>query len=165
MNTTATRLKKVKPRPNVYTLHLTWDDGRKQTANLTGLINRSKHFRVFLDDPDAFEKVSVINWGDGVGWENGLDYAADNLGRIADEQEQWDAKQFRVWQKALELSNQETADVLGYGIGQIKNFRSGKARIPVTVSTTCRTLGADKAIFFAHYVPRKPGRPKKQKNA
>lgn len=160
------RLVSVETTTGKFVLKLKWSNGHAQTANLTGLISRSKHFQVFMEDPDAFDRVSVINWGHGVEWENGLDYAAENLAMIASEQEPWTAKKFVFWQKNLNLSNTEAADALGYKLAQIKNFRSGKAHIPVTVSTTCRTLARDKTRFFAHFQPSKPaGRPKRKATA
>ncbi len=160
------RLANVTSAEKPFTLKLTWQDGRCQNADLTGLVNRSPHFRIFLKDPEAFRSVKVINWGHGVEWENGLDYSADNLFKIAAEQEPWTCKQFRRWQENMKLKNSEAAAVLGYGQGQIKNFRSGRATIPVTVSSACRSMEADRTVFFAHFTPgRPPGRPTSKKPA
>jgi hypothetical protein len=63
-----------------------WADGTKERVDLTGLIYRSRHFRRFLDHPTAFRKVRVADFGGGIEWENGLDYGADTLKTMADEQ-------------------------------------------------------------------------------
>lgn len=69
-----------------FTLSLLWDGGGEQETDLSGLISLSPHFAVFANDPEAFAKVRVINWGHGIAWENGLDYSVENLAGIADEQ-------------------------------------------------------------------------------
>jgi len=154
------RLRSVVATAAPFTLRLEWDDGSQQDADLSGLISRSRHFGAFKDDPQAFARVKVANWGHGVEWENGLDYAAQNLAHIADEQQDMDAEAFKAWQDALDLSNPEAGEVLGYKLAQIKNFRSGDAKIPVAVRIACRALALDKTTFFAHVHPRrKAGRP------
>ena len=69
-----------------WTLNVIWANGEKSRVDLAGLVHRSRHFRVFLDEPDAFSKVGVTEWGSGIEWENGLDYGADTLKIMADEQ-------------------------------------------------------------------------------
>jgi hypothetical protein len=69
-----------------WTLNVVWADGEKSRVDLTGLIHRSRHFRAFLDDPAGFRRVGVTEWGSGIEWENGLDYSADTLRIVADEQ-------------------------------------------------------------------------------
>ncbi len=69
-----------------WTLDIAWADGAKHRVDLTGLVHRSRIFRVFLDQPDAFRKVQVADFGGGIAWENGLDYGADTLRTLAEEQ-------------------------------------------------------------------------------
>ena len=154
------RLRRVSPGEEPFTLRLEWRDGREQMVDLTGLVARSLHFRVFAKNQDAFRAVNVINWGDGVGWDNGLDYAAENLARIAEEQSGMTEEDFVEWQTSLELSNQEAADALGYSLSRIKNFRSG-APIPTAVQIACRTMLRDPSALAAHFRPRRVGRPRK----
>ncbi len=80
------RLAGINATSKPFTLSLLWDSGFEQQVDLSGLIALSRHFAVFADDPDAFAKVGVINWGHGIAWENGLDYSVENLALIADEQ-------------------------------------------------------------------------------
>jgi hypothetical protein len=80
------RVKSVAAGREPWTLNVTWADGTKDRVNLTGLIHRSRHFRRFLDDPAAFRRARVADFGGGVEWENGLDYGADTLRMMADEQ-------------------------------------------------------------------------------
>jgi hypothetical protein len=67
-------------------LNVTWADGGKSRVDLTGLIHRSRHFQIFLKGPAAFRRVYVADFGGGIEWENGLDYGADTLKMMADEQ-------------------------------------------------------------------------------
>jgi hypothetical protein len=73
------RVKSVAAGRAPWTLTVAWADGTKSRVDLTGLINRSRHFRRFLDDPAAFRRVHVADFGGGVAWENGRDYGADTL--------------------------------------------------------------------------------------
>ena len=82
---TLPRIKSVTARAP-WTLHVTWVDRKKDQIDLTGLIHRSRHFRVFLNKPAAFRKIRVADFGGGIEWENGLDYGADTLKMMADEQ-------------------------------------------------------------------------------
>jgi hypothetical protein len=92
------RLEDAKPGDGRFTLALRWRDGTAQTVDLSGLVARSRHFRRFLDEPGTFRDARVINCGHGIAWQNGLDYAAGNLARIADEQEERDGREeFVTW--------------------------------------------------------------------
>jgi hypothetical protein len=83
---TLPRIKSVSAARAPWTINVTWVDGRKDRVDLTGLIHRSRHFRVFLDDPGAFRKVHMADFGGGIEWENGLDYGADTVKMLAEEQ-------------------------------------------------------------------------------
>jgi hypothetical protein len=59
---------------SAWTLNVVWDNGQKDRIDLTGLVHRSRHFKVFLDDPAAFRRVHVADFGSGIAGDNGLDY-------------------------------------------------------------------------------------------
>lgn len=148
------RLADVRPGQGPFTLALTWQDGSRQTVDLSGLVARSRHFRRFSDEPGTFRDARVVNWGHGIAWPNGLDYAAGNLARIADEQEERDDREeFVAWQRAHGLTNEEAGAVLGYKKSQIKNFRSGESRVPISVKIAMRAFDVDPTMFFAYYRP------------
>ena len=147
------------PKSDAPILIVKWDDGRSDTIDLTGVIARSRHFGP-LEDLELFRQVEIINHGDAIAWPNGLDYGADTLRTVADEQSIMGAAEFREAQKKMKLSNQELADVLGYSLAQIKNFRAGTP-VPVAVQIAVRALLARRSVLAAHYRPRKPGRPRK----
>jgi len=68
------------------TLNLVWANGAQDTVDLTGLIRRSQHFKVFAENPETFCDMSVTEFGGGVEWKNGLDYSAVSLKLLADKQ-------------------------------------------------------------------------------
>ena len=80
------RVKAVSTARMPWTLNITWADGSKDRVDLTGLIYRSRHFRTFLDRSASFRRLRVAAFGAGIQWENGLDYGADTLKVMADEQ-------------------------------------------------------------------------------
>lgn len=68
-----------------FTLDVVWAGGERTRVDLTGPVHRSRHFKAFLDSPPAFRKVQVCDYGGGVTWNNGVDYAADTLRTMAEE--------------------------------------------------------------------------------
>ena len=103
------RVKSVGAARAPWTLDVTWADGTKNRVDLTGLIHRSRHFRRFLDDAAAFRRVHVADFGGGVAWENGLDYGADTIRMMADEQRPVTGADLIAFESALDLSTAETA--------------------------------------------------------
>ncbi len=83
---TLSRVKSVSAARAPWTLNVTWADGEKDQVDLTGPIHRSRNFRIFLDQPGAFRKVRVADFGGEIEWQNGLDSGADPLKMMADEQ-------------------------------------------------------------------------------
>ena len=148
------RLQGVGPGDGQFSLVLSWRDGTEQAVDLSGLVAGSRHFHRFVDEPGTFRDARVVNWGHGIAWPNGLDYSAENLARIADAQaEQDDKDAFVAWQAAHRLTNEEAGAILGYKNSQIKNFRSGEARVPASVKIAMHALASDPTLFFAHYRP------------
>src|SRR6202521_188878 len=109
-----------------WTLHVMWADRTKDRINLTGLVHRSRHFRVFLDQPAAFRKVRVADFGGGIEWENGLDYGADTLKLMADEQRPVSGADLAAFESELDLSTAETAALLGLAERTIRAYRNAK---------------------------------------
>lgn len=151
------RLEGVVPGEGRFTLVLIWKGGTRQSADLSGLVANFRHFHRFLVEPGTFRDARVVNWGHGIAWPNGLDYSAENLARIADEQEdrddREDREEFLMWQESHRLTNEEAGSVLGYKKSQIKNFRSGYAAVPISVKIAMRAFDADPTMFFAHFRP------------
>ncbi len=133
-----------------FVLEMEWTDGQRNRADLSGLVMASKHFRSFADNPDDFKRIEIINWGDGVAWENGLDYSAENLMRIATMQAQHDDRtEIRDFQARFNLTNDQAGRALGYKVSQIKNFRAGHNPLPTSVRVAIRTMEEDPTILYA----------------
>jgi hypothetical protein len=158
------RIKSVSAAREPWTLTVTWADGTKDRVDLTGLIYQSRHFRVFLDHPTAFRSVRLADFGGGIEWENGLDYGADTLRMIADEQRPMTGADLITIESQLDLSTAETAALLGLAERTVRAYRMAK-ELPQSVAIAIRTIRASKTVLAAHYRPvghRARGRPKKR---
>ena len=66
-------------------LRVMFDDGVVREVDFSEIVARSKWFRM-LSVPTTFETVDVINNGRALLWVTGVDYCADALRIMADEQ-------------------------------------------------------------------------------
>ena len=127
-------------------------------------MHRSRHFRVFLDQPAAFRKVRVADFGGGIEWENGLDYGADTLKVMAGEQRPMSGADLAAFESELDLSTAETAALLGLAERTVRAYRKAK-RLPQSVAIAMRTIRASNTVLAAHYRSvghRARGRPRKE---
>jgi len=146
-----------------WTLNVMWADGGKSRVDLIGLIHRSRHFQVFLKNPGAFRKVHVADFGGGIEWENGLDYGADTLKIMADEQCPVTGADLVAFESALGLTTAETAALLGLATRSVRAYRKAKS-LPQSVAIAMRAIRTSNTLLAAHYRPighRSRGRPKK----
>jgi hypothetical protein len=159
---TLPRIKSVRAARPPWTLNVIWSDGSKDRVDLTGLIHRSRHFRAFLDAPPAFRRVKVADFGGGVEWQNGLDYGADTLKMLADEQRPVTGADLVAFEAALKLSTAETAALLGLAERTVRSYRAAE-KLPQAVAIAIRTIRSSNTILAALYRPagqRARGRPK-----
>ena len=133
--------------------HAEFADGQEVYANLAGLCARSRHFRIFLDQPELFEFFHLVHNGIGIEWDNGLDYSAGALLRLGRAQEDMTGSQFKAWQKILGLSNSEAADLLGVSLATVKNYHR-RNLVPTAVKLACDSFEADANLVAARFVPR-----------
>jgi|SRR5579863_948792 len=159
------RVKSVRAiRGTPWTLRVTWGDGMKDQVDLTGLIHRSRHFRIFLDQPAAFRKVRVADFGGGIEWENGLDYGADTLRMMTEEQRPVSGADLAAFETELHLSTAETAALLDLAERTVRAYRRAK-RLPQSIAIAIRALRASNTVLAAHYRPaghRGRGRPRRE---
>lgn len=154
------RIDKLRCAKRPRTLVITWHGGGADKVDLSGLINRSKHFAV-LADAELFATAAPVAHGGGVGWANGLDYSATNLHKMAEEQRPMTGRQFVSWQKKMGISNRETAALFDRAVSTVKNYHRAD-RVPMTVASTARSMMRDPVVFQAHFRPApKAGRPRK----
>jgi len=119
---------------------------------------------VFLDSPAAFRKVHVADFGGGIEWENGLDYGADTLKVLADEQRPVSGADLVAFEAQLNLGTAETAALLGLAERTVRGYRTAK-QLPQAVAIAIRAIRASNTVLAAHYRPaghRLRGRPKKE---
>jgi hypothetical protein len=140
-------------------LRIEWRDGGRVSIDLSGVIGGFPPFAA-LKDPKLFAQVRIAGLGTGVEWPNGLDYSANSLAALAEEQRQMSGRDFRRWQESLSLSVQETAKIFGVTAGTIKNYRRRHV-LPVAVQIACRAMKDNPDTLFAHFRPRAIGRPRK----
>jgi hypothetical protein len=155
------RVKSVTAGPR-FTLAIEWRDGSRTKADLTGLIHSSLHFGVFADDPAAFRRVKPVAWGDGVEWENGLDYSANTLKELSEEQQPMKGSELRKFVAARKLNNEEAAVLLGCTAKTVRTYYRAR-EVPRWVATTVRCFQRDDTLFAAHFRPVKikpRGRPR-----
>lgn len=160
------RVKSVTARKG-WILDIVWDDSRKSRVDFTGLIHRSRHFDIFARDPEAFRKVAPVNFGSGIGWENGLDYSASTLQTLAEEQRPMKGKDLAKFEEKHNLNTAETAALLEIAERTVRAYKSSDV-LPATIAMSLRSLDADPARFAAHFKPmqrRSRGRPGKSARA
>lgn len=141
-------------------LTVTWRDGGVDTIDLAGVIAGFEPFAP-LRDFALFGTATVVGHGSGIEWENGLNYSADSLECVADEQRVQTGEDFKAWQKSFDLSLQETADLFGVAVTTVKAYRKVDV-LPVAVRIACSAMKRERDVFLAHYRPRTNGRPKKK---
>jgi hypothetical protein len=109
----------------------------------------------------------VADFGGGVEWKNGLDYGADTLKMMADEQRPIRGADLLAFQSDLNLTTAETAVLLGLAERTVRAYRRAK-ELPQSVAIALRTIRASHTVLAAHYRPvghRDRGRPKKENTA
>src|ERR1700761_5649313 len=163
MMDTLPRVKSVTASKKGWSLEVVWTDNRKSRVDFTGLVHRSKHFRIFVDDPKAFQKVTPVNYGSGIGWDNGLDYSAITLQTLAEEQRPMKGRDLIAFEEKHDLNTAEMAALLEVAERTVRAYKASDT-LPSTIAMSLRSLDADPARFAAHYKPierRERGRPKK----
>lgn len=156
------RIKSASPDRTALTLKVEWVDGRKSKIDLTGLVHSSRHFHVFTEDQEAFRTMKVDEFGTGVEWDNGLDYSAANLARMAEEQRLVTGKDFRGFTTRFKLNTEEVAALLDVSTKTVRNYEHATA-LPRTVGIALRRFEQDPTVFAALYRPvkvRPRGRPR-----
>jgi len=160
---TLLRVKSVTAGKKGWLLDVVWSDNMRGRVDLTGLIHRSKHFHAFIDNPKAFQNVAPVNFGSGIGWENGLDYSAATLRTLAEEQRPMKGKDIAAFEKKYGLNTAEMAALLEIAERTVRAYKTANV-LPTTIAMSLRSLDADPARFAAHFRPierRDRGRPRK----
>jgi hypothetical protein len=141
-------------------LLVVWQDGGKAVIDMVGVVQKLPYFAP-LKDEAAFRQVSVIDYGTGVEWANGLDYSADSLEVMASEQATMTAEELQRWKRQMELSLNEMADIFSISVSAVKTYLTGQHQIPIAMQVACIAMRRDRTILYARFRPRVAGRPRK----
>jgi Protein of unknown function (DUF2442) len=115
-------------------LALTWDDGRTEKVDLTGVI-AGRTALAPLGDEAVFASAALSEDGWSIEWPGGIDFGAPQLRRWADEQsgEAMAASVFRAWMESHAFTLDRAADALGLSRRMIAYYLSGEQPVPKTV--------------------------------
>jgi hypothetical protein len=159
MTTNTRRIATIEAAPG-YRLRVVWQDGGDAVVDMTGVVHKQAYF-ASLKDEAAFRQVGVIGYGTGIEWANGIDYSADSIEAMANEQTAMTPGEFGAWKADMELSTNEMADIFGFSASTVKAYLAGESRIPVAVQIACNAMRENPAILYARFRPRVAGRPRK----
>ncbi len=145
-----------------FRLTVQWQNGAENTINMEGVVYGFAPFAP-LRDPVSFANLEIMGWGDGIEWpEHGLDYSADSLHFLTQEQQPLLPRHLKLWQQRMKLSNNEAADWLGVSLSTWKTYIRDGSNIPQVVQIAIRAAEQQPGIFQAQYKPRHTGRPARQ---
>lgn len=159
MANTYPRISRIHPAGAPWALTIDWENGERDTVDLTGVIARVPAFKP-LEDAALFHQVEVVAFGDAIGWPGNLDYGADTLHMLAEEQRPMTGTAFKRLIQTIGLSTGEIADILGVAPSTIKNYVRAE-RVPAHVAIAMRAIVRDPTVLRAHFRPKKAGRPRK----
>src|SRR2546423_888577 len=139
-----------------------WKDRSSDRIDLSGWIATGGDILAPLRNGVVFKSPRVSEYGASVAWgdDDELRIDAVHLEQIAAEQRPFGARQASAWQKTMELSNSEAADLLGISVSTWNAYKAG-ASIPSVIAMLCRAARRDPILMQAHYRPRRAGRPRK----
>ena len=157
------KLRSVRPvRSTPYGLKLVWQDGREDVVEMAGVIYRYKVFAALRDNRKLFRGVKTVDRGLGIEWTDAMDYSAQSLRRLADEQRPMSGQELRAFELENGLTAADTAAVLDVGVRTVKAYRHAR-KLPVPVAIAIRAMRAEPGLLAAHYRPISPrmhGSPK-----
>ena len=144
-------------------MKIQWKDRSADRVELAGWIATGGEVLAPLRSADVFGSPRVSDYGASVAWgdeDDDLRIDAVHLQEIAAEQRPFGAREAAEWQKAMLLSNNEAADLLGVSPSTWNAYKAG-ASVPHAIAMLCRAARRDPILMQAHYRPRKAGRPRK----
>lgn len=137
-----------------------WRDKSNDIVDMGGVISGNPLFAP-LREPTAFADVHVVAYGSGIEWAGGLDYSADSLAFLAENQRRMTGADFRRWKQHMHLSLREVADLFGMATSTVKTYLAPDGELPVAFQIACLAMQRDRDVLLARYRPRHVGRPRK----
>jgi len=143
-------------------IRVKWKNRTSDRVDLSGWIATGGDVLARLREHEVFNSPRVSEYGSSVAWGSDDDLRIDavHLEQIAAEQRPFGARAAAAWQRAMSLSNNEAADLLGISASTWNAYKAG-APIPAAVAMLCRAAQRDPILMQAHYRPRQAGRPRK----
>jgi hypothetical protein len=144
------------------TLRVKWRRRASDDIDLAGWIATGGDLLAQLSDLDVFNKARITDYGSAVAWDDDdLRIDAVHLEQIAREQRPFGAKEAAEWQRAMRLSNHESAAFLGLSVSTWNVYKA-QGNIPSAVAMACRAAWRDPIMMHAHFRPRRAaGRPRR----
>lgn len=119
-------------------LRIAWTTEERLEVDLAEPIKRLKALAP-LQDPVAFGRVKVGEWGHSLVWDGEIDLGADRLYERCKEQAgEFSPGQFDAWIKANRLSLTTAAEALGLSRRMVAHYRTGSRPIPKIVGLACQ---------------------------
>jgi hypothetical protein len=120
------------------TLEIDWSTGETLSADLSGWTHPPFDC---LRDPSFFARMTVDDWGHGLGWPEGLDLGADNLYTLCRFQAGLPtAAEFDAWMQRNRLTLSSAAQALGMTRRMMAHYRTGSRPIPKVVALACKAI-------------------------
>jgi len=123
-------------------IHITWEDGKKSTVKLAGVIARHQGMQPLMDEA-IFNTVQVADWGWAIAWGDTIDMGTARLRELADEQQKQYRQTFQQWRRNHALTYDKAAIALGISRRSIGLYENGKQPVPKHIALACKGWDAE----------------------
>lgn len=117
-------------------LQLLWSDGVTVAVNLSEILSDPAFS--LLNNPAAFAKVQIGDWGHSVEWPCGVELGADTLWlETLSAIQRDDVRQFLEWRLRHSLSLAKAGGALGISRRTVAYYSNGEKKIPKPILLAC----------------------------
>jgi DNA-binding transcriptional regulator YiaG len=126
------------------TLRITWDTGRENRVDVSGLVATFRAYEPLRRSRKLFGSVRVGEHGTDIVWTAKIDMAADTLWRLAREQAgtTMSAEAFKTWRERKAYTLDAAASALGLSRRMVAYYEHGEKPIPRVVALATRALSS-----------------------
>lgn len=114
-----------------------WADGSVKVVDLSGALASRRIYIPLRDDDALFQSLHVTEYGDGIEWNDNLDFSAVWLDRLPEAD--FTNEEFRRAMASLKLSNEGMAADLEISRSQVAEYKKDKP-IPRHIALATRYL-------------------------
>lgn len=133
MTVDAPNIKQIRPEAGKVVV-VSWKGGAESIVDLTDYIEDYVIFTPLRRDQEAFETVSVGEWGWCASWTPDMEIAADTLWRLSLQQ---GAEWLQQWRTKRNMTQAEAARALGLSLRSWRSYESGMHLLPKTIRLAC----------------------------